>query len=69
MLDVKKKVAVMKFIGEILSNPAKFKDHLELKMQQEGDSVTGTFKATGPMAELLRENGNVQGTMEAGNKI
>lgn len=67
--DVKFKVAMMQFLGEFMSNPGRFISEVEFEMRDVGQAIEGSFKATGRMAEFLRESGNVQRALEVRNKI
>lgn len=64
MIDVKKRIAAMKFIGDVMVKPDSFAQHVQFTAKIEGDAVVGTYRATGPIAEFIRGVGNVEGSVE-----
>jgi len=68
--DVKKRVAVMKFIGEVLSKPDKFRDEFKFTVNVATEQeVVGIFTLRGDLAKFFREVGGVQGTVETRDQI
>lgn len=64
-MDIKQRAAFLKFIGELIANPAKFNEHLKFEVASEdATGVRGTFHATGPIAEFFKGGGHGKGQME-----
>lgn len=66
-MDGVKKFKLVKFIGEVISNPTKFKDYVQVKTVQDvkngkDDRVYVEAFFSGPVADFMREL-NVEGTM------
>ena len=58
------KLAMIKFLGDVVSNPAKFKEGVRVdRIKEFGDSVYVEAYFTGPLAEFLRGL-NVKGSVE-----
>lgn len=64
MIDIKKRMQLFKFLGEMMSDPSKFNQHVVINLVDHDDGrVSGSFVASGPVAEFLRGH-NVQKAVE-----
>lgn len=65
MIDLKKRIAAMKFVGEVLTKPESFAQHVHFTVKQDGEAIVGTYRATGPIAEFIKGVSSVEGTVES----